>query len=96
MGNRAQSSGDLVSMPQAALGLLQQSSRIHPRRGSLVSMPQAALGLLQPVCNNLYDLLRDGFDAASGIRSVATFIRKLSWKLLLGFDAASGIRSVAT
>ena len=82
-------------MPQAALGRLQPVPNYQTIVDDLVSMPQAALGRLQ-LDDMVRHLLKESFDAASGIRSVATL---WVWTLVIAsssFDAASGIRSVAT
>ena len=59
-------------------------------------MPQAALGRLQLPSSIGESMSASGFDAASGIRSVATRIEVAPSLTCDGFDAASGIRSVAT
>ena len=58
-------------MPQAALGRLQLNELVE-QIGEDVSMPQAALGRLQPLSSIPVSLGLMCFDAASGIRSVAT------------------------
>ena len=59
-------------MPQAALGLLQRVFVLAKKLGLVVSMPQAALGLLQlPYKFNKFENIVS-FNAASGIRAVAT------------------------
>ena len=57
-------------MPQAALGRLQLNELVE-QIGEDVSMPQAALGRLQQDAEAERQM-RGCFDAASGIRSVAT------------------------
>ena len=83
-------------MPQAALGRLQPYFTKSSSSGSIVSMPQAALGRLQlKESKEVFDY-EGSFDAASGIRSVATSTLLRTSIRCRGFDAASGIRSVAT
>ena len=59
-------------------------------------MPQAALGRLQLHWSIAMSNDIESFDAASGIRSVATSAGRPAILEARCFDAASGIRSVAT